>query len=480
MDTLSEIKLGLSVTAMARQDGKMQSVELRHKGRSLELEHLQEADTWQALARKTRVFDESGQRLKLAHHELVAGLEAVGVAFYRMTLPKVGPEETEAMVRMQAETRLPLSADQMGLDWKTVECSDSERVASVAAMRRNSPGVNEAVALEPEHIVTEADALVQMWRWGCAQTAPDVILMSCSQHHTVVCCVRDRVLIHASVLDLGLDDLGADDTTSEAASAADTGPTGQFVQDLQGVINSYQATLPDCREVTLLSDGSDALKSVVQTVSQAGLAVSETLPHEAVFTGHMPLEVSDLYAWRVPIGLALCALNQAPTHYELFKDQCGCLDGKQNPVTGPILPWLAAAVSICLMIGTLYAVDVRRHEKLTSLTNAPEVAQFQKERAYQRGVARQRANLLELINVVTSKEYKGITLDTFTYKRGQPVKLVGRADKPPMWYTFDEAMTNLKGVTQVKRDKTVQDKKDKKTKFGISFHYKTYTQKVTP
>ena len=120
MDTLSEIKLGLSVTAMARQDGKMQSVELRHKGRSLELEHLQEADTWQALARKTRVFDESGQRLKLAHHELVAGLEAVGVAFYRMTLPKVGPEETEAMVRMQAETRLPLSADQMGLDWKTV------------------------------------------------------------------------------------------------------------------------------------------------------------------------------------------------------------------------------------------------------------------------------------------------------------------------------------------------------------------------
>ena len=74
-----------------------------------------------------------------------AGLEAVGVAFYRMTLPNVGPQETDAMVRMQAETRLPLSADQMGLDWKTIEVTDAERSAVVAAMRKNSPKLMAAV-----------------------------------------------------------------------------------------------------------------------------------------------------------------------------------------------------------------------------------------------------------------------------------------------------------------------------------------------
>ena len=171
MDQLSEIKVGLSVTAVARQARQVRSVELRHKGRSLELMHLEQADSWQALARQAKVLSESGQRLRVAHHEVVAGLEAVGVAFYRMTLPKVGPQETDAMVRMQAETRLPLSVDQMGLDWKTIEVTDAECTAVVAAMRKNSPGVNEAVSLEPDHIVTEADALVQMWRWGCDETA---------------------------------------------------------------------------------------------------------------------------------------------------------------------------------------------------------------------------------------------------------------------------------------------------------------------
>lgn len=479
MDQLSEIKVGLSVTAVARQARQIRSVELRRKGRSLELVHLEQADSWQALARQAKVLSESGQRLRVAHHEVVAGLEAVGVAFYRMTLPKVGPQETDAMVRVQAETRLPLSADQMGLDWKTIEVTGAECTAVVAAMRKNSPGVNEAVSLEPDHIVTEADALVQMWRWGCAATGSDAILMSCGEHHTVVCCVRHHQLIHASVLDLGLKDLVPADTVFEAMSSLNSGPMDQFVQDLQAVVQSYQTALPGCDAVTLLSDGSDVFKAIVQTVAQVGVEVHEALPSEAVFSGRMALSVADLYAWRVPIGLALCVLNQSPTHYELFKDQCGCLEKKQHSNVRPILSWLAAGVAVCLMTGTLYAIDVKRHKKLTELTQAPEVAQFQKERAYQKKVARQRADLLELIDLVSSKEHKGITLDTFTYKRGQPVKIVGRADKAPLWYDFDEAMTNKKGVTQVKRDKTVQDKKTKKIKIGMSFHYKTYTQKAT-
>ncbi len=479
MDQLSEIKVGLSVTAMARQARQVRSVELRRKGRSLELMHLEQADSWQALARQAKVLDESGQRLRVVQREVVAGLEAVGVAFYRMTLPKVGPQETDAMVRMQAETRLPLSADQMGLDWKTIEVNDAERTAVVAAMRKNSPGVNEAVSLEPDHMVTEPDALVQMWRWGCGQADSDTILISCGEHHTVVCCVRDHQLIHASVLDLGLNDMVPADTVFEAMSSLNAGPMDQFVQDLQGVVQSYQKALSGCEALTLLSDGSDVFKAIIQTVAQVGLAVHEAIPSEAVFSGRMTLSVADLYAWRVPIGLALCVLNQNPTHYELFKDQCGCLEKKQRAKMAPILSWLAAGTAVCLMTGTLYAVDARRHKKLTELTRAPEVAQFQKERAYQNRVARQRANLLELIQVVSSKEYKGLVLDTFTYKRGQPVKIVGRADKPEPWYVYEKAMTSQKGVTQAKRDNLVPDKKTKKVKFGMSFHYRTYTQKVT-
>ncbi|NQV31913.1 MAG: hypothetical protein HQ515_04420 [Phycisphaeraceae bacterium] len=479
MDQLSELKMGLSVTAMAHQGRERRSVGLRRKGRSLELQHLEQADTWLALAKRAKVLDESGRRLRVSHHDVVVGLDSVGVAFYRMTLPKVGTQETDAMVRMQTETRLPLGVDQMGLDWKTVDCNDSECTATVAAMRKNSPGVTDVVALEPDHIILEADALVQMWRWGCNRETPNVLLMSCCEHYTVLCCVRDYQLVHASVLDLGLSDIVPPDTVFEAMSPLNSGPMEQFIRDLKSSMQQYHEEHPECPAVTLLTDGSDALQAIVQAMTQADLEVNEAMPNEAAFSGHIAFGVTELYAWRVPIGLALCALNEHPSHYELFKDLCGRLEKKQTSKVRPFLPWVAVCVAICLLIGTLYTVDVKRHEKLTSLTNAPEVAQFQEEKAYQSMVARQRANMLELINVVTSKEHKGIILDKFTYKKGQPLKIAGRADKSEPWYKFEEAMTNLKGVAQAKRDNLVLDEKGKKVKFGMSFHYKTYTRKVT-
>ncbi len=479
MDQLSELKMGLSVTAMARQGREIRSVELRRRGRSLELLRLEQADTWFALAKRAKVIDESGIRIRASHHLAVVGLDSVGVVFYRMTLPKVGVQETNAMVRMQAETRLPLGVDQMGLDWKTIDSSTSECVATVAAMRKNSPGVTEAVSLEPDHAILEADALVKMWQWGCRQKATDAIVMSCHSHHTVLCCVCDHQLIQASVLDAGLSDMVLSDTVFEAMSPLNSGPVDQFIRDLKGVMQQYRENIPDCSTVTLLTDGSDALDAIAQAVTEAGLAVIKALPDESMFSGHSKLGVTDLYAWRVPIGLALCPLAEKPTHYELFKDLCGKQEKKNTSMVRPIAACVAAVVAVCIMTGALYAVDVMRHKKLTELTSAPEVAQFQTEKAYQNMVSKQRADVLELINVVTSKEHKGIILDKFTYKKGQPLKIDGRADKPPSWYSFDKTMTNTKGVSQPKRDNLVPDEKTKKVKFGMSFHYKTYTRKVT-
>jgi hypothetical protein len=368
----------------------------------------------------------------------------------------------------------------MGLDWKTIHCTDSERLVSVAAMRKNSPAVRETSLLEPDHIVLEADALVQMWRWGCGvEATSNAILMSCGEHHTVLCCVLDHHLIHVSILDLGPADMVPTDTVFEAMSTLESGPVDQFVQALQDAIQGYQKDCPDCHTLTFISDGSESLEPISQTLEKAGLDVHVVTPSEAAFCGRVPYTVADLYAWRVPIGLALCALNESPAHYELFKDLCGSQEKKQTSSVRPVLSWVAACAAICLMTWTLYAVDVKRHAKLTELTSAPEVAQFQKERAYQKLVARQRANLLELIDVVTSKEHKGVVIDTFVYKRGQPLKIAGRADKSEPWYDYDKAMTNLNGVTQPRRDNPVPDEKTKKVKFGMSFHYKTYTQKLT-
>jgi len=66
MDQSCALKVGLSVTAMARQGQQTRSVDLRFKGRVLELLHLEQGDSWQALAQQAKVIDESGKRLAIS------------------------------------------------------------------------------------------------------------------------------------------------------------------------------------------------------------------------------------------------------------------------------------------------------------------------------------------------------------------------------------------------------------------------------
>lgn len=473
METLSNFKMGLTVTAISRQGDTFQSVCVRRKARMFELLSMdgnQEHKTWRSQGTSAGVLDASYKRKRTAHHNVVLGVNSVGVMFNKLTLPKVGMPETQAMVRMQTETRLPLGADQTAMDWKTVFESDAQRIVTVAALRRNSGTLNDMASLEPDRILLESQALVQIWQWGFMGDTKDGLLMSCHDHHTVLCCVKSGQLLHASVLDFGVSDL------SDAATARDM--AGQFAEDVGLAMQVCSETVSACHSVTVMSDGSESMQAVMQVLMLHGLEVHECIPNTAAFTHKDGVQASDVYAYRVPIGLALCQLDDELDGFELLKDLCGAKVQKQSSYTRVIAAGAAAVAAIVLMIGVCYGMDLKRHQILSDLTNTPEVAAFKRDKAFQKQVASQRVDLIDVLDTMTSKSYEGVTLDTFSFKRGQPLELKGRADKTDKWYAYEEAISNLNGVKEFKRDDPITDEKDKKIKFSLNFHYKTYTQKA--
>ena len=485
MTELTDIKAGESVLAVMQQDDRFRSIELRKRGRSLELLSYSEGqtgETWLSFAQRVGVLDGSGQRVYHRHEQVVLGLPSVGVSFYRMTLPQVGPDETKAMVQMQVETRLPLPGEEMEIDWKTLALERDQRTVAVAACRKVTllPATDQLMRLEPHAFHLEAEAVVQAWKWIFKGDGKDGVILSCNAHHIVVCSARGGQLVQAAVLDCGIEDLSLSSSLTDSEELERHQKVEQVVQDLEGLLLLFDADLSHASRVAFLSDGSDALHKLAQTFIAAGLDVIEALPETPVLTGRHVLEAEALYAYRVPMGLALCELDTSGSCFTLFADRCGRPDRKESAWLTPWIAGLAAGLALLIMAGVLYGIDVMRHRQLTRLIDTPEVKQFQKEQAYQKVIALHRPDMLELIELISAKSYPGIILDTFHFQKEHPVKITGRADQLEQWYAFEKALIELKGVSQVEREPPVRDEKDNnKVKFSVSFHYKTFTKRNT-
>ena len=68
-------------------------------------------------------------------------------------------------------------------------------------------------------------------------------------------------------------------------------------------------------------------------------------------------------------------------------------------------------------------------------------------------------------------------LDSFEFKKARPVTITGQASSAEQINKFEKDLLTKKGVAEVKVLNTAPDKKSKKIKFTISFHYKNFTKK---
>ncbi|MHC4707492.1 MAG: hypothetical protein ACYS8I_10455 [Planctomycetota bacterium] len=469
-----------SAVAISREENKIQGVEVRKRGHVYEILWTRDGRTKEmdlvTFAAECGLPSERTEKSKKGRGKTVAvGFDSASTVFYRLKVPSVKEKELGAIVRLQAESRLPLAPEQMELTWRSGELGDGQVDVTVAAARREHLQKFAEVVrgFEPTKILLDCEGTVKVWREFFSGGEEAAVVVNVRSRNTQVCLAERAQLVNAVSLDMGIDDLSAEGQPAEQAEAAE-----RFVQDMRSVLNLFGGTDISGLPIHVLSDGHSAIEELVSSLESAGLSAQVVMPQTERLAEGSELTAEDVYEYRVPIGLALLAIEADGEELDIFKHlyQPAAEEEKIRWLRSPKVAGAIVAVMLVLLVTVLYAVDVVNDKRLSRLVDKVDVGQFTGRQKLIKAVALQRPDLLKLLSIINSTQHDGIVLSTIHFKKGQPVTLKGEANNTENLYKFQESLRSMKGIKEpVIESETPKD--ENKREFTITFHYGRFTKK---
>jgi len=525
------------VIAAAKDDARFKAVEVRKQDNAIEVLWTKslpaDGQTWTAFAAVCGIpagrdgHDKTPRR----HPASVVGLDSTAVAFYRVTAPAVEPQEMASIVRMQAESLLPLPSDQIEVAWRTTPSTNGNVEITIAAARREflqkfAGGVRD---FRPGNIVLSCEGTARAWQSlfseGQRQSSngtdragePRALLVSIGAENTQVCMVRDGLVTQAAVLGMGMADLedygwkggsGAPQTQNSAFGDPNVKAEGlgegsaisaedhrqaalddatlrnpqsveRFAQDMRTVLGSFGWDESTPWPLLVLSDGGDAMSRIVESLNAAGLPAKVSVPDARKLRLPPDFKTQDIYEYRTPLGLSLIALEKPSGTLNLF-ERIAEQEEQEKATTAwrsVILAGAAAAAVLIALIATVYLTDVAGAQRWAELVARPDFEAARQHQALLKTVARHRPDMLELLTTINAGKNDGIVLDSLHFKKGQAVTIAGQAGNTEQMWAFEKNLRAQKDLANVAIVNPTQDSKTKKIKFTITFSYKGFSRK---
>ncbi|MCL5278751.1 MAG: hypothetical protein M1376_02450, partial [Planctomycetes bacterium] len=317
------------VIAAAKDDGRFKAVEVRKHDDALEVvwtKSLPAGDqTWTAFAAACGVTagSDGHDRTLKRHTPSVVGLDSTGVAFYRVTAPVVESQEMASIVRMQAESLLPLPPDQIEVAWRTTPSANGNVDITIAAARREylHRFAGSVRDFRPGRILLSCEGTVRAWQSlfadgqrpatgnGFARTGETrTLLASIGVENTQLCLIQNGAVTQAAVLGTGTADLVS--SKEHATSAQSTEMIERFAHDIRTVLGSFGWDESMNWPILVLSDGGETLNRIVETLNGAGVPAKVSLPEARGLKLPAGFQTQDIYEYRTPLGLSLMALEK--------------------------------------------------------------------------------------------------------------------------------------------------------------------------
>jgi Tfp pilus assembly protein PilN len=404
--------------------------------------------------------------------KIVAGFNAEGVVFYRLQMPKVASEELATMVKLQAESKFPLPAEEMVHCWQSIGEKNKNIPVTVAAARKAllDQFASKVKNFDPDKILLDSQGIVQAWHSFFGGNNDPAIIVDVGRLTTRICLALEGKLAHSVTIDAGSEDFQDDDQS-----------TDRFAQDCWSVSDLFGAADLSKLPVFVLSDGSSALTKVVSSLTAAGFGAKE-----AEVDLKKLKDVGDkqqVYHSRAAIGLAAIALNDKYQQLDLFASVYTPMSKqvKKSWLLSPRLATLAAAAALILLVVVSYAVDVKSLKDIKTRVDSAEsidCAQVIAKNKMIKIVAAQRGDVLGLLKKINTTEAPGITLNSINYKRGQKIAIAGQAQSDQQLYQFQKNLLSNNLIESVDIESVKKDPKGGKLNFTISFHYSYYTKKI--
>ncbi|UCG48642.1 MAG: hypothetical protein JSU94_02480 [Phycisphaerales bacterium] len=478
-----------SVIAISPDESGFKAVEVRKHGSTFEVVWARQSENgksdWSRFAEECGLSSKPAQEQKSGEGKtVVMGFDSRGVAFYRMDVPSAGSKELAAMVRLQAESRLPLPAEHMELAWRAGEMRNGQVTVTMAAGRRESleEFVEDLEGFRPSRIVLDCEGVVAAWRrfFSEGDRPKKAVVISVEGHNTRVCLAEDGQLGNAVMLDMGEEDFSGAMGSSEGGETVE-----RFLQDVRSVLDMFGCGASEGTPVFVLTDGRREVAEMISSLSSAGLDVRAALPNKTEPGKSSGLRADEIYAYRVPMGLAAMALDGASAGLDIFERLYSPTTrrAKSRWFYSPKLAGAIAAVMLVLLVVVWYVVDVTRPQVIKKRLDE-SISPAEMKRLMQRGVllktvAAERPDILELMTLVNSSGEAGIKLAGLAFKKGQRVRVSGEAPGEDRIFKFQEKLREQKGIREPKIESSSPLPKGGKWKFEISFSYKTFSATKT-
>jgi len=453
----TDIEIARSVIAMAKSDNKLMTVELRKQKDAFEVLWTRSSEdaglSWQLFAAECGLsVDPTAQEDTDSNRMVVVGFNSEGMAFYRISVPAVGEEELGAIVKLQAETRLPLKAEQMELVWRADQIKNGKIGVTIAAARRKrlQEFVEDVRSFEPAKILLDCEGIVKVWSALFSENGENAVVVNTGVQNTQVCLAENGRLSNAVVLDMGIEDLGADGVEEQ------TEATERFAQDMTSVLELFGCDMSGQLPVCVLSNGSAAYVSIVSSLRLAGLNARVALPDVKKLKSKSKTSVEGIYEYRVPIGLGLMALEAGADELNIFERlySPSRQKVKKHWLYSPKITGAIAAAMLVLFVVVSYAVDVASpgaiEKRLMASGSQSDIDLLMQRQKLIKTVASQRPDLLDLLNEVNESGDRGIKLESFYFKKGQLVTITGQASNNDQLYKFQESLQERTDIKDVK------------------------------
>ena len=512
----SKTKLGTGqpVIAMLREGAKLKGIELQQKRGTLEViwaKTTENADSdWPSFAAECGVSTESTTDAPAKKgSRVVVGFSSAGTVFHRASMPSVDSKELASIVQFQAETRLPLPADQTELAWRVAPSHNGQMDVTMAVARKQllRRFADDVRCLNPIQILLDCEAMVKAWATVFSEPEEKAILVSMGPKNTQVCLVENERLSNAVNLDSGLADFSVSaqapaDTTEPKRDALllDSGLDGfsvdeetqdetteRFAQDIRSVIDFFGLADDTRLPVLLLSDNSDVYARIVSTLKLAQVCAREATPDVQRLSLPGDAGMACVHEYRVAIGLGLMGLDRSEEALNLFKNVYQPAD-KAKKKRRFFSPKLALALASVMLLGLLivsYTLDRKspqaikeRVEASTAGMNTTLDALVERQTLI-KTVARERPDMLALLKLVSASGEQGIMLHSLNFKKGQKVTITGQVQKDDQLYKFHEKLREHKDLAEVTIMSTGKvSGKGKGITFTITFQYKNFGKKT--
>lgn len=475
-----------SVTAIAKSGNKLKAVDIRKQGTTIEVLMTKSGEenvfNWRDFAAKCSISFESTEEVEPENRKpVVVGYDSAGTAFSRVNIPEVEDKELESMVKLQAESRLPLPADQMEIAWRADKEKEGQIAITIAAARRQQVQsfVDKIAGFKPTNIFLDCEGIVKVWKVIFSGNAQNAVIINTDSRNTQICLTKNGELINAVALDMGIEDITGVEADEQAENIE------RFVQDTKSIVDLFGIDKSEKFQVFILCDGSEIYNELASSLKYEGLNATTAKPDTKKFNAKSNLSAQDIFEYRLQIGLALMIIETTEKELNLFKNiyKPFGADKQTHWLYSPKIAGAIAAAALIIFLGVVYAIDVTTPNKMVKIIDdvAPDtdIAMLVEQQNVLKSIQQQRIDILQILSQLSANSTDNenataagrrgpmnngrIQLDSFDFRMGRPITIAGQASDHETLYRFEDRLKKIPGIKDVKWSQTAANRSNSGT-----------------